>query len=50
MANTMAGVENERAVKYGSIRYSAVPATGTAIIPATRATAAQWARAPAKHD
>src|ERR1019366_4914904 len=43
-AKSVAGVESERAVRYGSMMASAVPATGTLRVAASSATAAQRAR------
>src|SRR5215472_9975174 len=48
MAKRLAGVDSERAVTYGSMMASAVPATGTLKTPASTATPPQQARSLVK--
>ena len=49
MAKIVAGVDSDRAVRYGSMIISAVPATGTLNRAASRSTAPQRAESFSKH-
>src|ERR1035441_7032908 len=50
MANSVAGVDSDRAVRYGSMMASAVPATGTLKVAASNATPLHRAEALSKQQ